>query len=92
MNDEIEICREKKDFLAISKNAHLLKGSAAALGIKKLRLSCEKIQYTGERKFVSDEGLMTEMITKLLKDALQQYEEALDVFSTCYGLMPMVVE
>jgi osomolarity two-component system phosphorelay intermediate protein YPD1 len=39
----------KRDFLALSSLGHFLKGSSAAVGLIKLKASCEKIQNYGNK-------------------------------------------
>ncbi|KAI3632575.1 hypothetical protein MIR68_009681 [Amoeboaphelidium protococcarum] len=40
----------KQDYAQVSRLGHFLKGSASALGITKLKSTCEKIQHCGEQK------------------------------------------
>lgn len=42
--------RQRKDLQSLSKLGHFLKGSSAALGIQRVRTSCEKIQHVGKSK------------------------------------------
>jgi hypothetical protein len=42
--------REQKDFKSLSSKGHFLKGSSAALGVKKVQESCEHIQHYGNKR------------------------------------------
>ncbi|KAJ3285917.1 hypothetical protein HK104_009251 [Borealophlyctis nickersoniae] len=70
-----------KDLPALSRLGHFLKGSSAALGLIKLKASCEKIQHYGNLKDEKGAGSITEedatqRITALLKSAQEEYKEA----------------
>ncbi|EJD36186.1 histidine-phosphotransfer domain, HPT domain-containing protein [Auricularia subglabra TFB-10046 SS5] len=69
-----------KDLKKLSDLGHFLKGSSAALGIRKVRESCEKMQNYGklhdghDRKFTEAEAL--DRITALLARVKREYAEA----------------
>ncbi|KAG8690373.1 hypothetical protein FRC11_012059 [Ceratobasidium sp. 423] len=48
--DELNDALEKKDFKTLSSKGHFLKGSSAALGVKKVQESCEHIQHYGNKR------------------------------------------
>ncbi|KAJ3400925.1 hypothetical protein HDV05_000758 [Chytridiales sp. JEL 0842] len=69
------------DLGALSRLGHYLKGSSAALGLIKVRLSCEKIQYYGALKDETGAGSIGEQealerIRATLMQALAEYREA----------------
>ncbi|KAL4256211.1 HPt domain-containing protein, partial [Pleurotus pulmonarius] len=64
-----------KDLHELSRLGHYLKGSSAAIGIKKVQASCEKIQHcgddaSGESKSVQAEALqkIAQMVSQAKKD------------------------
>ncbi|ORX95954.1 histidine-phosphotransfer domain, HPT domain-containing protein, partial [Basidiobolus meristosporus CBS 931.73] len=71
----------EKDLQALSRLGHFLKGSSAALGLQKVKVSCEKIQHygnqkdeTGTKSIPEEEAL--EKITSLLTQVKEEYQEA----------------
>jgi osomolarity two-component system phosphorelay intermediate protein YPD1 len=73
--------REKLDFPDLSRLGHFLKGSSAALGLTKVKESCEKLQHYGNRKdafgvksITNDEA--EKLIRELLGQMRREYREA----------------
>ncbi|KAJ8691174.1 Phosphorelay intermediate protein [Pleurotus ostreatus] len=68
-----------KDLHELSRLGHYLKGSSAAIGIKKVQASCEKIQHcgdnaVGESKLGQAEAL--QKITQMVSQAKKENEKA----------------
>jgi osomolarity two-component system phosphorelay intermediate protein YPD1 len=42
--------RKNRDFHTLSSKGHFLKGSSAALGVKKVQESCEHVQHYGAKR------------------------------------------
>lgn len=81
--------REAKDLPQLSALGHFLKGSSAALGVRKVKDSCEKIQNYGnlrdeeaDKTMSKDEALPK--IKELLKVVGQEYDEAADCLKQYY--------
>ncbi|KAF5345538.1 hypothetical protein D9758_012029 [Tetrapyrgos nigripes] len=80
---------ESKDLEKLSDLGHFLKGSSAALGVSKVRNSCEKIQNYGALR--DDEALplkpevAIERITNLLSQVKEEYEVAEAWLKKYYG-------
>ncbi|KAH7058273.1 signal transduction histidine kinase [Linnemannia elongata] len=77
MNDAME----KLDFPDLSRLGHFLKGSSAALGLTKVKESCEKLQHYGNRKDAAGvESITNEeaetLIRALLVQMRREYNEA----------------
>ncbi|KAF9093125.1 hypothetical protein BGX27_001656 [Mortierella sp. AM989] len=77
------------DFSELSRLGHFLKGSSAALGLVKIRESCERLQHYGSRK--GPEGIETvpdneagELIRALLSQMRQEYDEASSYLKAIY--------
>ncbi|KAI8999259.1 histidine kinase, phosphotransfer Hpt, partial [Gaertneriomyces semiglobifer] len=71
----------QEDLPALSRLGHFLKGSSAALGLVKVKASCEKMQHFGNLKDEHGTGSLTpadalRRITGLIKQAKQEYKEA----------------
>ncbi|GJJ15776.1 hypothetical protein Clacol_010054 [Clathrus columnatus] len=64
--------RNDKDLPKLSSLGHFLKGSSAALGITKVRESCESIQHYGELR----DGKAQEILSE--KDALNRIRETVE--------------
>ncbi len=72
--------RTDTNLAELSSLGHFLKGSSAALGLKKVQAACEKIQYLGARK---DE---TESKTDLPEqECLERIEKTLHVVKEDYA-------
>ncbi|KAJ7935418.1 histidine-phosphotransfer domain, HPT domain-containing protein [Mycena leptocephala] len=74
-----ELADEK--LLKLSELGHFLKGSSAALGIKKVQAACEKMQHYGElRDEVADKDLKADealaLIKALLVEVKAEYADA----------------
>lgn len=73
--------REKLDFPDLSRLGHFLKGSSAALGLTKVKESCEKLQHYGNRKDAAGVESITNdeaetLIRALLVQMRREYNEA----------------
>lgn len=73
--------REKLDFPDLSRLGHFLKGSSAALGLTKVKESCEKLQHYGNRKDAAGVASITNdeaetLIRALLVQMRREYNEA----------------
>ncbi|KAI8073310.1 signal transduction histidine kinase [Gongronella butleri] len=87
----MDIALEKKDLPELSRLGHFLKGSSAAIGLKKVKATCEKIQNIGNRQ---DETGTTELseddalgkITPLLPQVQVEYAEAEDYLKNFYDV------
>ncbi|KAF9580235.1 hypothetical protein BGW38_003196 [Lunasporangiospora selenospora] len=79
--DDMDKAMKKLDFPDLSRLGHFLKGSSAALGLTKVKESCEKLQNLGNRKdenganTISNE-VAEKKIGKLLIRMRKEYEEA----------------
>jgi osomolarity two-component system phosphorelay intermediate protein YPD1 len=63
----------KKALLSLSESGHFLKGSSAALGLWRVKESCEKIQHRGLlRDEEADNGLTHEEALKSIQELLKQ--------------------
>ncbi|KAG0021552.1 hypothetical protein BGZ82_011299 [Podila clonocystis] len=72
---------KKLDFPDLSRLGHFLKGSSAALGLTKVKESCEKLQHYGNRKDATGVNTITdseaeELIQALLIQMREEYDEA----------------
>jgi len=77
----MDIALKAKDLTELSRLGHFLKGSSAALGLRKVKATCEKIQHIGNLK--DEEGVNSieenealEKVTKLLTQVNEEYTEA----------------
>ncbi|KAF9164245.1 hypothetical protein DFQ26_001673 [Actinomortierella ambigua] len=79
--EEMDDAQDKQDFPTLSRLGHFLKGSSAALGLIKVKASCERLQYHGNRKdatgatSISDEEAK-KLIHALLIQMKGEYDEA----------------
>lgn len=48
------------DLITLSRKGHFLKGSSAALGLNRVKASCEKMQHYGNKKKANGEGTLSE--------------------------------
>lgn len=82
-------CRESKDLPQLSSLGHFLKGSSAALGVSKVKDSCEKMQHYGNlrdeeaAKTLSDAEAL-QKIKELLVEVEEEYEEAAEWLKRYY--------
>ncbi|GBC08196.1 hypothetical protein RclHR1_07960012 [Rhizophagus clarus] len=72
---------EDKDLEELSKLGHFLKGSSAAIGLTKVKASCEKMQHFGNKKDETGTNDITEndalkKISSLLEKVKDEYKEA----------------
>ncbi|ORZ28580.1 signal transduction histidine kinase [Catenaria anguillulae PL171] len=87
---EIQVSLQQRDLNALSRQGHFLKGSAAALGIVKVKLCFEKIQYLGQGKDefgqgTSDPNAALQRIAALISDVNRHLAEAKLAFQAFYG-------
>ncbi|KAI5453212.1 Phosphorelay intermediate protein, variant 2 [Naganishia albida] len=87
--DEMKEALEKKDLPKLSSLGHFLKGSSAALGVSKVKDSCEKMQHYGNKRDeetgtnLSEEEAL-QRIKDLLRDVEEDYEEAAEWLKRYY--------
>ncbi|KAF9396156.1 hypothetical protein BGX21_009656 [Mortierella sp. AD011] len=79
--DKLDGAMSQLDFPELSQLGHFLKGSSAALGLKKIKASCEKLQLYGNCKDAEGTGTITEdeakdLIRPLLTQMREEYDEA----------------
>lgn len=86
---DLDESRERKDLPKLSSLGHFLKGSSAALGVSKVKDSCEKMQHYGNMR---DEETGTNLsqeealqrIQDLLREVEEDYEEAAEWLKRYY--------
>ncbi|KAF9439094.1 hypothetical protein BGZ76_000056 [Entomortierella beljakovae] len=79
--EDMDEAMNKLDFPDLSRLGHFLKGSSAALGLTKVKESCEKLQHYGNRKDASGTNTITNeeaesLIRALLQQMRAEYVEA----------------
>ncbi|KAF9559400.1 hypothetical protein EC968_006624 [Mortierella alpina] len=79
--EDMDEAMNKLDFPDLSRLGHFLKGSSAALGLTKVKESCEKLQHYGNRKDAAGVNTITNdeaenLIKALLKQMREEYDEA----------------
>ncbi|KAF8981949.1 hypothetical protein BGZ46_002049 [Entomortierella lignicola] len=77
------------EFPELTRLGHFLKGSSAALGLIKIRESCEKLQHYGNRKDAEGAETITDseaeiLIRALLDQMRQEYDEAKSCLESFY--------
>ena len=72
-------CRKEKKCSELSSLGHFLKGSSAALGLTRVKDSCEKIQHFGAKKQADGSGTITE------SEALERIETTLQKCKVDYA-------
>ncbi|KAJ3014786.1 hypothetical protein HKX48_004962 [Thoreauomyces humboldtii] len=80
----------EKDLTALSRLGHFLKGSSAALGLNKVKASCEKMQNYGNMKDERGNGSISaddalKRIASLLDQTKEEYKEAEEYLKKYYG-------
>ncbi|CAG8579073.1 4091_t:CDS:2 [Ambispora leptoticha] len=86
---EMDKALKSKDLNKLSQLGHFLKGSSAAIGLIKVKASCEKLQHYGNlkdetgTKSISEE-LALRKIEPLLKGVKEEYKEAEDYLRRFY--------
>ncbi|OAD65213.1 histidine Phosphotransfer protein, partial [Phycomyces blakesleeanus NRRL 1555(-)] len=86
--DDMDAALDKKDLSELSRLGHFLKGSSAAIGLRKVKATCEKIQNIGNRQ--NEEGEKLEeaealaKITPLLPQVKAEYSEAEEYLKNFY--------
>ncbi|CAI2184495.1 4316_t:CDS:2, partial [Funneliformis geosporum] len=79
--DSMDNALEKRNLEELSNLGHFLKGSSAAIGLTKVKASCEKMQHFGHMKdetginAISEEDAFTKIST-LLERVKDEYKEA----------------
>ncbi|EOQ99342.1 hypothetical protein E3P92_02413 [Wallemia ichthyophaga] len=79
--EELDDALKKKDLHTLHTKGHFLKGSSAALGLIKVKASCEAIQVYGRlqdpktHKEISEQTAL-QQVEKALSNAKDEYEEA----------------
>jgi HPt (histidine-containing phosphotransfer) domain-containing protein len=71
--------RARKDLAELSSLGHFLKGSSAALGLSKVKTSCENIQHFGQLReggVIITEAEAIGKITKSIARAREEYADA----------------
>ncbi|CAO3660990.1 unnamed protein product [Rhizopus stolonifer] len=80
---------KKKDLQELSRLGHFLKGSSAAIGLKKVKATCEKIQNVGNKKGedgeLNDEEALKELAV-LLPQVKTEYSEAEEYLKNFYDV------
>ncbi|KAL1927804.1 hypothetical protein VTP01DRAFT_3625 [Rhizomucor pusillus] len=77
---DMDAALKNNDLSELSRLGHFLKGSSAAIGLKKVKATCEKIQNIGNKQdevgteLDKDEALSR--ISKLLPQVMAEYKEA----------------
>ncbi|CAG8676274.1 43968_t:CDS:2 [Gigaspora margarita] len=78
---EMDKALSDENLVELSKLGHFLKGSSAAIGLKKVKASCEKMQHYGNMKdetgteSISEEDALKK-ISSLLEKVKEEYKEA----------------
>ncbi|CAO3659314.1 unnamed protein product [Umbelopsis vinacea] len=87
--EDMDGALENKDLSELSRLGHFLKGSSAAIGLKMVKATCEKIQNLGNLKdetgistIDSDEAM--KLISPLLPLVKKEYREAKSHLETFY--------
>ncbi|KAF9945860.1 hypothetical protein BGZ72_000913 [Mortierella alpina] len=88
--EDMEEAMKKLDFPDLSRLGHFLKGSSAALGLTKVKESCEKLQQYGNRKDATGTNTITndeaeKLIKSLLTQMREEYDEAENYLRVFYG-------
>lgn len=83
--------RIRKNLSELSRLGHFLKGSSAAIGLKKVKATCEKIQNYGNCKDETGSSDVSEAdalkhITPLLPQVKAEYNEAEEYLKTFYDV------
>ncbi|CAG8498524.1 1104_t:CDS:2 [Funneliformis caledonium] len=79
--DNMDNALEKRNLDELSKLGHFLKGSSAAIGLTKVKASCEKMQHFGNMRdetgtnTISEDDAITKIST-LLEKVKDEYREA----------------
>ncbi|OAD78231.1 histidine Phosphotransfer protein [Phycomyces blakesleeanus NRRL 1555(-)] len=85
--EDMDIALEAKNLRELSRLGHFLKGSSAAIGLRKVKATCEKIQNIGNCK--DGENVLTvkdalSRIIPLLPQVKAEYFEAEEYLKTFY--------
>lgn len=87
---QIEEALESKNLAELSSLGHFLKGSSAALGLTKVKDSCERMQHYGAKKNADGSGSIKdedalEKIQATLTQVKSEYTEAEAYLKKFYG-------
>jgi len=69
---DLQNALKSRDLLILSQKGHYLKGSSAALGLRKIRQTCEYIQNAGDKLGVNREPLGEDEALKRCEVLLEQ--------------------
>lgn len=88
-NTDSIIYRKDKNLDELSRLGHFLKGSSAAIGLTKVKATCEKIQNVGgcqDEEGISkiDKEEALKRITPLLPQVIAEYSEAEEYLKNFY--------
>ncbi|KAF9921916.1 hypothetical protein BGZ65_009979 [Modicella reniformis] len=88
-DDDRDFSKSRTDFADMSRLGHFLKGSSAALGLVKIRGSCERLQHYGELKDAEGSATITDreaedLIQALLVQMQKEYKEAQNYLTSLY--------
>lgn len=80
---------DKSDLPELSRLGHFLKGSSAAIGLKKVKATCEKIQHIGNMQDDGGHKTLTDTealkkITDILPQVKSEYSEAEEYLKNFY--------
>ncbi|KAI8997288.1 putative histidine phosphotransferase HPT1p [Pilobolus umbonatus] len=89
--EEMDSALKQKDLEELSRLGHFLKGSSAAIGLKKVKATCEKIQNIGNCQDEDETGELSKedalkRITPLLPQVKTEYFEAEEYLKNFYDV------
>ncbi|SAL94947.1 hypothetical protein [Absidia glauca] len=87
--EDMDAALDKKNLPELSRLGHFLKGSSAAIGLKKVKATCEKIQNIGNCKDETGSSDLNEadalkQISPLLPQVKAEYNEAEEYLKNFY--------
>ncbi|KAG0241347.1 signal transduction histidine kinase [Mortierella sp. GBAus27b] len=87
--EKLSEAMSRMDFADLTRLGHFLKGSSAAMGLVKVRGSCERLQHFGERKDAEGVATITDKEAEVLIQALlvqmqKECKEAQDYLTALY--------
>jgi osomolarity two-component system, phosphorelay intermediate protein YPD1 len=90
---QMETALRDKNLTELSSLGHFLKGSSAALGLTKVKNSCEKIQHLGAGKDesgisnIGDPEISLQKIQSTLDVVRMEYAESQDCLKSYFGIL-----
>lgn len=90
---QMETALQDKNLLELSSLGHFLKGSSAALGLTKVKNSCEKIQHLGAGKDesgitnIGDPKISLEKVRSTLDIVKKEYAESQECLKGYFGIL-----